>query len=158
MLEEDDLAVESSPPEAHASIRLALHGLNDVIRDIRNYILDLRPQRFQGRDLGQGLEELARELRANTLLNIDVDTADVDLRMVSAEQTVDLLHIAQEAMTNAAKHARATHVSVALHNNSDGLVLTILDNEQDSIWRKRRTKAVMVCATCANVQRRWAAH
>jgi two-component system, NarL family, sensor histidine kinase DevS len=130
MLEESDLSVESSPPDAHTSIRHALHGLNDVIRDIRNYILDLRPQRFQGRDLGQGLEEIAREMRANTLLNIDVSTDGVDLRSLSAEQTVDLLHIAQEAITNAAKHARATHVSVALHQNAGKLVLSISDNGQ----------------------------
>jgi signal transduction histidine kinase len=130
MLEESDLAVESNPPDAHTAIRQALHGLNDVIRDIRNYILDLRPQRFQGRDLGQGLEEIARELRANSLLNIDVSTDGVDLRSLSAEQTVDLLHIAQEAITNAAKHARATHVSVALHESAGELVLSISDNGQ----------------------------
>ena len=130
MLEESDLSVESNPPDAHTSIRQALHGLNDVIRDIRNYILDLRPQRFQGRDLGQGLEEIARELRANTLLNIDVNTDGVDFRSLSAEQTVDLLHIAQEAITNAAKHARATHVSVALYQNAGKLVLSINDNGQ----------------------------
>lgn len=130
MLEESDLAVESNPPDAHTSIRQALHGLNDVIRDIRNYILDLRPQRFQGRDLGQGLEEIARELRANTLLNIDVNTDGVDLRSLSAEQTVDLLHIAQEAITNAAKHARATYVGVELRENAGKLVLSIHDNGQ----------------------------
>jgi signal transduction histidine kinase len=130
MLEESDMVVESNPAEAHNSIRQSLRGLNDVIRDIRNYILDLRPQRFQGRDLRQGLEELARELRANTLISIDVDTGNVDLSGLTAEQTVDLLHIAQEAMTNAAKHARASHLSVGLSEDDHQIALSVVDNGQ----------------------------
>ena len=118
MLEESDLVLETNPGEAHTIIRQGLRGLNDVIRDIRNYILELRPQRFQGRDLEQGLEELAREMRANTLLNIENSVDDgIDLKG-TPERTVELLHIAQEALTNATKHARATHVWVNLSRPS----------------------------------------
>ena len=127
-LEEADLIVDTNAAETHALIRQGLRGLNDVIRDIRNYILDLRPQRFQGRDLRHGLEELARELRANTLLTIDVDADDWSERGLSAEQTVDLLHIAQEAMTNAAKHARATRLMVSLDEEDGYLLLSFADN------------------------------
>ena len=129
MLEEGDLLVETNANEAHTIIRQGLRGMNDVIRDIRNYILDLRPQRFQGRDLGEGLKELAREMRAHTLLNIEetVD-AELDLSGLTAEQTVELLHIAQEGLTNAAKHARATHVVVALHRQNGDLIMRVSDN------------------------------
>jgi signal transduction histidine kinase len=128
MLEESDLCMESAPGEAHTIIRQGLRGLNDVIRDIRNYILDLRPQRFQGRDLPEGLEELARELRANTLLNIEIEAAEMDLTGLRPERTIELLHIAQEALTNAAKHARATHISVVLSRQNGNLVMRIGDN------------------------------
>ena len=127
-LEEADLIVDTNADETHALIRQGLRGMNDVIRDIRNYILDLRPQRFQGRDLRHGLEELARELRANTLLTIDVDADDWSEHGLSAEQTVDLLHIAQEAMTNAAKHARATSLIVTLDEEDGYLLLSFADN------------------------------
>ena len=127
-LEEADLIVDTNAAETHTLIRQGLRGMNDVIRDIRNYILDLRPQRFQGRDLRHGLEELARELRANTLLTIDIDADDWSERGLSAEQTVDLLHIAQEAMTNAAKHARATRLIVSLDEEDGYLLLSFADN------------------------------
>jgi signal transduction histidine kinase len=127
-LEEADLIVDTNAAETHALIRQGLRGMNDVIRDIRNYILDLRPQRFQGRDLRHGLEELARELRANTLLTIDVDADDWSEHGLLAEQTVDLLHIAQEAMTNAAKHARATRLIVSLDEEDGYLLLSFADD------------------------------
>ena len=128
MLEEGDLMVEANAREAHTIIRQGMHRLNDVIRDIRNYILDLRPQRFQGRDLAGGLEELAREMRANTLLNIEIEADDTGLSLISPERAFEVLHIAQEALTNAAKHARATRVSIKLSRRDGSLVMRIQDN------------------------------
>ena len=64
------LSVE--PDQARKTITGAINGLNEVIQDIRNYIQDLRPQRFKGRNVKQGLEELARELRTDTLFNVDL--------------------------------------------------------------------------------------
>jgi signal transduction histidine kinase len=128
MLEESDLTIDTSTDETHALIRQGLRGLNEVIRDIRNYILDLRPQRFEGRDLRQGLEELARDLRAKTLITIDVEKGDEGGRGLSAEDTVELLHIAQEAMTNTAKHARASHILVSVGVEDGEMLLSIADD------------------------------
>ena len=55
------------PDKARSAIATAIDGLNSTIQDIRNYISDLRPQRFQGRNVKQGLEHLAQELRTDTL-------------------------------------------------------------------------------------------
>ena len=139
-LEEADLIVDPAASEAHMLIRQGLRGLNDVIRDIRNYILDLRPQRFQGRDLRSGLEELARELRANSLLSIEVDAEDWSGRGLPAEQTVELLHIAQEAMTNATKHARATRLIVSLGQEDGYLLLSIADNGRGLVLSQAKDK------------------
>ncbi|MEP7199916.1 MAG: GAF domain-containing protein, partial [Chloroflexota bacterium] len=51
MLEDAQHRVAAEPQEAAQRITQVIPLLNDVIRDIRNYILDLRPQRFQGRDV-----------------------------------------------------------------------------------------------------------
>lgn len=128
MLEDSQHRLDSEPQEVKARITRAIHDLNDVIRDIRNYILDLRPQRFQGRDLKRGLEELARGLRANTFLNVNLHVDEVDLSVLSAEQTVETLHIVQEALTNVRKHARASNVDIALTSVDSYLVLKIKDD------------------------------
>jgi signal transduction histidine kinase len=128
MLEDGQLRLANEPEVAHDRISRAVHDLNDVIRDIRNYILDLRPQRFQGRDLVGGLEELTRDLRANTFLDVKLRTDSDGQAVLSPEQTVEILHIVQETLTNVRKHARASRVEVALKRTADHLQLVIEDN------------------------------
>ncbi|MCC7164059.1 MAG: GAF domain-containing sensor histidine kinase [Anaerolineae bacterium] len=127
-LDDAELRIRDEPLEAGLRVHQAILGLNDVIRDIRNYILDLRPQRFQGRDLKRGLEELARDLRANTFLNVNVTADTIEPELLSPEQTVEILHLAQEALTNVRKHARASQVELDLVRDADAVLLTVQDD------------------------------
>ncbi len=127
-LEDAQSRIDTEPQEATPRVHRAILGLNDVIRDIRNYILDLRPQRFQGRDLKRGLEELTRDLRANTFLNVSLTADAVEPELLTPEQTVEILHLAQEALTNVRKHARASRVELDLVRDADAILLTIQDN------------------------------
>lgn len=128
MLDDAQYRSEPGPPEVKATIARAIEGLNDVIRDIRNYILDLRPQRFQGRHLPEGLEELAREVRAHSFLNVNVEIESGDWTRLSPDITVEILHIAREALTNIRKHAHASGVDVTLKRQPEALALAITDN------------------------------
>lgn len=128
LLENIQRKIVAEPENSKGRITDAIHGLNDVIRDIRNYILDLRPQRFQGRDLLQGLEELARELRANTFVTVNLKYDNPAPSLLTPEQTVEILHIAQEALINVRKHARATDVNIHLQSLDGHLLLDIRDN------------------------------
>lgn len=127
-LEDVEHQIPDEPPGAITRVHQAILGLNDVIRDIRNYILDLRPQRFQGRDLKRGLEELTRDLRANTFLNVELTADALEPNLLTPEQTVEILHVAQEALSNVRKHARASAVQVDLIRDADAVILTIEDN------------------------------
>jgi signal transduction histidine kinase len=128
MLEDAETRIPEEPRSAVANVHKAILGLNDVIRDIRNYILDLRPQRFQGRDLKRGLEELARDLRANTFLNVRLTADAIEPNLLTPEQTVEILHVAQEALSNVRKHARASTVELDLIRDADAVVLSIEDD------------------------------
>jgi signal transduction histidine kinase len=128
ILEYCNLLLDEDPRSAKSKLNQAIAGLNEVIRDIRNYILDLRPQRFQGKDLPGGLFELIRVFRANTLIQADLQVeSEGDLGLTQG-QASGLFHIAQEALANVAKHARARTVSVGLSRNGSQVTLTVKDN------------------------------
>ncbi|KAA3642863.1 MAG: GAF domain-containing protein [Chloroflexi bacterium] len=127
-LESTQKLVEAEVPEASTVIQHAIQSLNDTIRDVRNYILGLRPQRFQGRDLLDGLDELKRDLRANSFLEINTHPILDDFSELHPESTVELLHIAQEVLSNVRKHARATRVDFKLEQVGDEITLSIEDN------------------------------
>lgn len=124
----DDSQYQKDVQVKDKGIAQAVQSLNNVIGDIRNYILDLRPHQFQGRDLPEGLEELAREVRAHSFLDIHIQVDSFDWKSVSPEKTVEILHIAREALTNVRKHAHANKVDVLLKCEAEKLVLEIADN------------------------------
>lgn len=126
-LESVRLALIDNPTEADQLLERAIYGLNDTIRDIRNFILDLRPHRFQG-DLKEGLSRLVREFQANTMVMVKVDIgADADLSLpATAARTIFMT--TQEALANVARHARAKQVVIKLRRIETAVILSIVDD------------------------------
>ncbi|MBK9055376.1 MAG: GAF domain-containing sensor histidine kinase [Chloroflexi bacterium] len=128
-LESTRLALPKASEDAEQLLGQAVEGLNDAIRDIRNFILDLRPQRFSG-DLGNGLGRLVREFQANTMIpaGLHVPAADVASLPIPVARAIFLT--TQEALANIARHARASKVTieVAPHVNNQLITLTIMDD------------------------------
>ncbi|HEC23451.1 MAG TPA: GAF domain-containing protein [Chloroflexi bacterium] len=114
---------------ARERLREAIDGLNTIIKDIRNYILDLRPERFQGHDLFGALRALTNEFQTNTLADVSlIYDGEINGRL-SERVAVVAFHIIQEALANAAKHAAATHVDVRLElQDGEELVVGVRDN------------------------------
>ncbi|MDW8327478.1 MAG: GAF domain-containing sensor histidine kinase [Anaerolineales bacterium] len=114
--------------EARDRVHRAIDALNATIRDIRAYILDLRPRLFDGNNLVSGLERLLTEFKANTLMNVEFSAEPSADRALSIEERRVLFHIAQEALSNAARHSRASRVEVKLLEHPDSIELSLRDN------------------------------
>jgi signal transduction histidine kinase len=117
------------PDEAEESGQLldsAVSGLNDAIRDIRNFILDLRPRRFSG-DLQQGLARLVREFQANTMIPVST-TVPQQVEDLSTSKARAVFLTTQEALANIARHARAENVTLTLVRSDTAVTLVINDD------------------------------
>jgi signal transduction histidine kinase len=128
-LEYARLDVQERAPDAAERIDMAIANLNKSIRDIRSYILDLQPSRISTEDLRVALERLAREFKANTLVEVDLLVEPQALAALKGPIANDLFHISQEALANVAKHAQATHAWISVRETKDGAItLQVLDN------------------------------
>ncbi len=125
-LESTRLVLPEGAEESAQLLDLAIEGLNDAIRDIRNFILDLRPRRFRG-DLGQGLSQLVREFQANTMVPVQLTVAS-NLDDLSTSIARALFLTTQEGLANVARHARASNVSLQLMRSDTAVSLTISDD------------------------------
>lgn len=120
--------VEGDTAGARDRLTQASEALNATIRDIRSYILDLRPGNFNGDNLLAGLQQLIAEFKANTLISVEL-TADGNAEAaLTPESRLALFHVAQEALSNTAKHSQASRVEVQLIRKGLGIVLSIKDN------------------------------
>ena len=93
----------------------------------RRALLALRPRLLEGGELVEALRRMTAELTADTSLHVEVSTRGS--RMHLPEEVQDgLLRIAQEALNNAVRHARATRVTVNLVCTPTAVRLAIQDD------------------------------
>ncbi|HMU93913.1 MAG TPA: GAF domain-containing sensor histidine kinase [Anaerolineales bacterium] len=127
-LEGAQLMLNEDPQAAKAHIRQAIDGLNQAIRDIRAYILDLRPRQLGNEGLLTGIKRLIAEYRAHTFSEVNFTGPETDLKDLPHTHSLALFHICQEALANAAKHAKAKNVQVAIWTTNERALMEIRDD------------------------------
>ncbi len=109
-------------------IEKALEALQSAIADIRAYILDLRPRQLRHANMVEGMRSLIREFRANTMVDVTMEAEEKDVEGMARPQIDALYHIFQEALSNTAKHAKATRVMVRLWRQGERVMLKVSDD------------------------------
>lgn len=120
--------LETDMGEAVARVDRAIESLNLAIRDIRNFIFGLRPELLEQAGLYAGLAALADEFRLNTMVDVDLAFDARDVIELPDEEALQLLHIAREALSNVARHSKATRASVELGSTDGEIRLVVRDN------------------------------
>lgn len=120
--------VNDDPQATKEKIDHAIDGLNQAIRDLRAYILDLRPRQLGNEGLLNGIKRLIAEYRANTFSEVNFLPPDSEMKELTQSQSLALFHICQEALANAAKHAKAKKVQVSLWTTDDRALMEIHDD------------------------------
>lgn len=125
----EDIAAHSAdePKEVGPRIDGVVNDLNQVIGDMRSYIMDLRPRELQGRKLDDALESLIKYLEDRSGVSVAMDSR-VDLSGFSEQYVVNLWHIFQEAFSNIEKYAMASNVSVLIELADGRLNVEISDD------------------------------
>ena len=101
--------------------------LKETMGAVREVMSDLRPPLLDDYGLYAALEWHARQMEARTGLRVEVEGAKLEPRP-TAEVEVALFRIAQEALTNVAKHAAASRASVALSREAGRVRLIVADD------------------------------
>ena len=97
------------------------------LEEIRRIALELRPKILEDLGLGEALAWRADELNAGGSVRTTLEIADMDRRL-PRDIELALYRVAQEALTNVTRHARAHAARVRLEH-LDGLVrLTVEDD------------------------------
>ena len=106
----------------------AMSGLTDTtIRMVRRLSTELRPGILDDIGLTAAIEWQVGEFVERTGIGCEVS---VDDGVINLEQdcSTAIFRIFQEALTNVARHARATKVRASLKEEDDRLVLEVIDN------------------------------
>jgi signal transduction histidine kinase len=126
-LEDMPELMQEDPAQARARADGAIDALNDTIRDLRGFIFGLRPGLVDRSDLVGLLLALTDQLRHGNVVEVTVEMPE---RLVEPPAHVrgELIQIAREALSNVARHAGASEVTVRLASGELELELEISDN------------------------------
>jgi two-component system sensor histidine kinase UhpB len=126
------LQIESFYADAPEHLRVHLDELRESARsgadDVRRIAQRLRPEALEELGLQSALVALsdvfAEQARVRVTRRIENDLP------LSAEDELVIYRVAQEALTNSARHAHATHVELELQLDDGAVVFRIVDDGQ----------------------------
>jgi len=127
-LEHARILAKADPEKVEEQIQASIDALNATIRDIRSYIMDLKPARLTGENLIQSLRRLGNDFYSNTLVTTVFDPKVETLDQISEDYANAFYMICKEALANITKHAKATQVMITFTEEPDRYVLIVQDN------------------------------
>lgn len=123
----DALAATPATPQQAEQLRMLREAITSVVAEVRRSVLTLRSNVDGAESLGAAISGLARHLSAVSGVPIKVSLDEQTIRL-RPEVEGELLRIAQEAMNNAVRHARASQIEVECRVDPPQARLVVSDN------------------------------
>jgi signal transduction histidine kinase len=117
--------VFEAPSVAAEHLDLAVEMVRHTLVEVRRSVWDIRSQALESSDLVNALSETARQLSAAAPIHLRVDGTPRPLPKAIENH---LLHIGQEALSNALKHADAKAIDVDLLFEGPRVLLKVRDD------------------------------
>ena len=120
----------NSPESARAAAAAELREqIVETLQSVRRLAVELRPSALDDFGLAPALERLAEAFGEQSGIAVDIQT-NLDSQRLAPEVETALYRIVQEALTNVAKHAEATRVSIVVTRKASSVTAVIEDDGQ----------------------------
>lgn len=116
-----------TPDQAQRHLDVALTMVRHSLGEARRSVMNLRSSALENGDLATALLETARQLMADRMVEVEVQTMGTTRALpLKIENTV--LRVGQEAITNSLRHSKAGKLKIQLDYNSSRITLKVEDN------------------------------
>ncbi|HEY3576998.1 MAG TPA: ATP-binding protein [Gaiellaceae bacterium] len=102
-------------------------AVRQALEEVRRIARELRPEMLEQLGLVSALTELSRKFADSSGIRVERRFA-TDLPPLSDDSELAVYRVAQESLTNVARHADASRVEIALQPGPDSVVLRIIDD------------------------------
>ena len=116
-----------SPDAAQHHLDLARKMVRFSRTEVRHSLWDWKSPALAGHDLKTALTDIVAQMANGNLTRVDVQVSGASRPLPPAMEH-HLLRIAQEALTNALKHAQARNIAVSLNYAADAVQLSVRDD------------------------------
>ena len=124
--------LDRAPEDLREEVRAAQEVVRGSLDEVRQVAHRLRPGVLEDLGLQSALSSLSAEFSQSSGVEV-TRVIDAELPALSDEVELVLYRVAQECLTNVARHARADRVLLALTSTPTELTLRITDNGQGDV-------------------------
>lgn len=123
----DALAARPADEQQAKVLGMLRERVSVVVAEVRRSVMNLRTSIGEAESLGAAISNVARHLSESSGIPIRV-RLDEQPQRLRPEVEAELFRIAQEAMNNAVKHARATSIDVRCQVYAPEAIITVTDD------------------------------
>lgn len=127
------------PVRANTELARCLISLQSVLTELRQFVLELEPEAWQGQSIHNALEALVVRLRRTTTIQFTLAVSS-ESEHLPARTAIHVLQIVREGLSNVLRHSEARNVRVELRRVDS---LWQLDIQDDGIGFDPELRAQM---------------
>ncbi len=127
ILLELDFLTDASGDDRRRGMEDTKQAVRQALEEVRRIARELRPEMLEQLGLTSALTELSRRFAEQSGVPVDRRFAE-DLPPLSDEAELAIYRVAQESLTNVARHAQASRVDLALEPGVGSVVLQVADD------------------------------
>ena len=105
----------------------SMHLVTEAIALVRNVMTDLRPAVLEDYGLEAAIQAYMNDYQSRYGITVQFDHPSQPIPRMGSSMEITLLRIAQEALTNTARHAQTDQAKVSLEMREDVICLTVQD-------------------------------
>jgi two-component system, NarL family, sensor histidine kinase UhpB len=143
--------IADTAPGHRAAINEAKQAVRGALDEVRRISNELRPEMLEHLGLVSALTELSRSFERGSGVEVE-RRFDASLPTLSDDTELAVYRVAQESLTNVARHAHASRVLIGLESGPGRVVLRVVDDgrgfsgvpEQNGGLRNMRERSLLV--------------
>jgi two-component system sensor histidine kinase UhpB len=143
--------IADAAPEHRDEIDEAKQAVRSALDEVRRISSELRPEMLEHLGLVSALTELSRSFQRASGIEVE-RRFEPSLPTLSDDTELAVYRVAQESLTNIARHARARHVRIGLESGPGRVVLRVVDDgrgfsgapEENGGLRSMRERSLLV--------------
>ncbi len=143
--------IADAAPEHREEIDEAKQAVRGALDEVRRISSELRPEMLEHLGLVSALTELSRSFQRASGVEVE-RRFEPSLPALSDDAELAVYRIAQESLTNIARHAQARHVRIGLESGPGRVVLRVVDDgrgfsgvpEENGGLRSMRERSLLV--------------
>jgi len=120
--------VGTDPAGASRLLAETRSQLNEVIRDVRNFITGLEPESLSRLSFSDAIRKVCEHMTSQSECDYTLVLPEALAQQLPMDQRLQLLQILREALSNAVRHGKASEITCRLREETGGLMFEIIDN------------------------------